>query len=216
MRENWTPTGYTDPRAYEINNRLIVAIALVLTLPVFQLARPSLVEGASAFVPVIIALGEFIGPVKYPHMYMLATLLLIAAWTLLTVTVIVAVHEGIHYVLGAIRGLNPRFKWSSHLGLKNPSIVAYSERITRGESLLMLVGPFAILTPICAAVMWFTSGVLAATAATMLCINAIASCADLYNVGRIALMPRGTLFANFDDEDGLRSEFATPSDTVSP
>jgi hypothetical protein len=59
--------------------------------------------------------------------------------------------------------------------------------------------------------MWFTGGILAATAALMFCINAVPSCGDIYNTVRITLMPKGTLFANFDDDGDLRSEFATPS-----
>ncbi|WP_396612151.1 hypothetical protein ACH9L7_02365 [Haloferax sp. S1W] len=60
--------------------------------------------------------------------------------------------------------------------------------------------------------MWLSSGLVAATAAVMFAINAVPSCGDLYHVGRIALLPRGTLFANFnvDGDEDLRTEFVTP------
>ncbi|WP_323171948.1 DUF3267 domain-containing protein [Natrialba sp. PRR66] len=210
MTKNWIPTGYADPDPYVVNDRWIMIIGLVLILPVFMLVRPSLIEGASIFSTLIITLGDTTNLIQIPLLYVFSTVLIILSWIFISGAIIVTLHEGVHYTISAIQGLNPKFQWSSHLGLKNPSIVAYTERIRRRENMLMLLGPFAVLTPFCAAAMWFTSGFISATAAIMFSVNTVASCADLYNFVQITMMPKGTLFANFNDDGNLHSEFATP------
>ena len=209
MTGKWPPTGYTNPEPYTINDRLILVIALVLTLPTVTLIRPIISDGTSAFTE----FGEVTGLVELPLLYLLAVLAMSLGWLFSSGVTIILIHEGVHYLAGVVCGQDPTFVWSEYLGLKNPGIVIYETGTTRAENMLMLAGPFIILTPLCAVVMWSTSGMLSATAATMLAINTVASCADLYNVGRLVMMPRGTLFANFDDgEGGLDTEFVTPSE----
>ncbi len=158
-----------------------------------------------------IEFGNRLGLTEYPIAFLLGVLLALVIWLLASGSVIIALHEGVHYAVSALEGYNPRFEWRSHLGLKNPSIVIYAESITRRENILTLITPFVLLSILCVIVMWFTSGILAATAATMFCANTVPSCADIYHTVRIARMPNGTLFANFDDDGDLRSEFAIPN-----
>lgn len=69
MTEMWPPTGYTDPKPYNINDRLILAIALVLTLLVIVLARPVLADGASEFSSMNVELREITGLAESPILY---------------------------------------------------------------------------------------------------------------------------------------------------
>lgn len=192
----------------------MLAIGLVLILPVVKFTRPELGTGASWFAQWIGQVGETVGFSSFPLLFLLMALLAVVCWILVSGTIIIILHEGVHYALGAVLDVNPRFEFHTQLFLPNPNVVAYHEGIGRGENIIMLSGPFAVLSLVCASVMWRASGFVAATAAIMFAINAVPSCGDLYHVGRIARMPRGTLFANFDEENGLRTEVVTPQSST--
>jgi len=210
MSENWPPEGHSEPEPYEVSNWWVIGIGLALLVPVYELAHPAIGVGTSNFTAWAFDFGASIGMADYALAYVLVVFVSLIGWVLVAGAIIIAIHESVHYAINAILGLNPRFEWHSQLYLKNPSVVAYDDGIRRWENIASLLGPFVILTILCAAVMWATSGFLAATAAIMFSVNAVPSCSDIYNAGRIARMPRGTLFANFDEEEGLLSEYATP------
>lgn len=114
MPVSWPSPGYADPEPYEINNHLILATGLVLTLPVIVLARPALVNGASTFSELSVALGETTGLVKYPLVYLLAILVALIGWLLASGSAIVFIHEGVHYGLGIVCGRDPRYIWAEY------------------------------------------------------------------------------------------------------
>jgi hypothetical protein len=148
---------------------------------------------------------------QYPPAFVTVALLTTLGWILLSGVAIILVHEGVHYVVGIILKINPQFEWHSQFGVPNPSVVAYATRISRWENILMLGSPFVLLSVVLAGLMWMTNGIVAGTSGIMFCINAVPSCSDVYKVDRIFRMPAGTLFANFDEKDGLRTEFAVPT-----
>ena len=143
------PTGYTTLNLYTIYGRLILVIALVLTQPTVTLIRPIISDGASAFTE----FGEVTGLVELPLLYLLAVLAMSLGWLFSSGGMIILIHEGVHYLAGVVCGQDPTFVWSEYLGLKNPGIVIYETGTTRAENMLMLAGPFIVLTPLCAVVM---------------------------------------------------------------
>lgn len=210
MAEEWPPKGYSPPREYISSDGWVLGIALVLLLPVLAFIRPDVSVGASLFAEWTILAGEEIGLVRYPLLFVFVAFIAGICWIFASGAIIITLHECIHYALGAVLDVNPRFEFHTQLLMPNPSVVAYSQGISRGENIVMLSGPLVGLSLVCISVMWMTTGLVAATAAIMFAINVLPSCGDLYHIGRIVLMPRGTLFANFDEDEGLRTEVVTP------
>lgn len=206
---NWPPANYTVPKVYTTDERWIVVIAILLIPPTLLSTVPDIKSGTAVLTVWTGYLGQA-GLVDYPKLYIGLVIGGLVAWIGGTSITIIAVHEGIHYVTGRLCGLNPAFEWTTHLGAPNPSIVAYYQGIQRWENILMLTSPFVGLCLACGLVMWTTNGVLAATAAIMFAVNAVASAMDLYNAGRLVRFPHGTLFANFDTKEGLRTEYTVP------
>lgn len=214
MSEDWPPRGYSDPKPYEQNNRLILGIAIGIALPVIVLIKPVLESGSTEFLKLGAEIGRGFGLIDSSILFLISLLLSVVIWILVSGSVIIAIHEGIHYVTAILLGLKPVFEWTHDLGFMNPTVVVYSNEVSRRQNILMLSAPFVLLSILCATAMWFTTGVLAATAAIMLALNAVPSCADLYNVGRLALMPKGTIFTNFNKNGNLRTEYTTPIDST--
>lgn len=209
MTEKWPPDGYSSPKEYESSDRWTLVIGLALIFPVFEITRPEL-DSASLFAEWSRALVGTVGLSNYPLLVLTMALLGALLWIMISGAVIIILHEGVHYALGSLLEANPRFEFHTQLYLPNPSVVAYDKCITRGENIAMLSGPFVALSLVLASAMWLGSGFVSATAAIMFAINAVPSCGDLYHIGRIAMMQQGTLFANFEEYEGLRTEVVTP------
>jgi hypothetical protein len=192
----------------------MLAIAVVITPPVLALSSPEVRTGASLLVENVQRMVEAAGLSNSTLLLLSLALLSTLFWMAISGAVIISIHEGIHYAVGLALKLQPRFQVHHQVFLPNPSVVAYHRGITRGENIAMLSSPFLCLSVGCLVVMWGTGGFLSATAGLMFALNAVPSCADLYHIGRIVVMPNGTLFANFDEEDGLRTEVATPITTA--
>lgn len=204
--DHWPPTGYSALRVYMVDECWGLVIAVLLVPPVVVLVVPPLKSGTTVLTVWAETLGQA-GLANHPFLYVALVVGGLYGWIVVSSITIIAVHEGVHYVTGHLRGLNPTFEWATYFGIPSPSVVAYNQGIQRWEKLLMLVAPFVGLSLVCGLVVWATSGVLAATAAIMFAVNVVPSGMDLYNVGRLARLPRGTLFANFDTEKGLRTEY---------
>lgn len=210
MPDEWPPDGFTSPRKYESSDGWTLAIGFVLILPVFVLVRAEIKAGTAIFAEWVEQVGVTTGIAGSSHQFLLLVILAIGCWIITAGAIIIVLHESTHYAIAALLDVNPRFEFHTQFNLPNPSVVAYAKGITRCENILMLSGPFVILSLVCATTAWATTGFVAATAAIMFAINAVPSCGDLYHVGHISLLPRGTLFANFDDDTGLRTEIASP------
>lgn len=204
--DGWPPTGYSPPKIYTSDERWGLGIAILLIPPVVVLIKQPLDSGTVVLTGWAEALGQS-GLSNHPFAYIALVLCGLCGWIIASSIAIIAIHEGIHYVTGYFRGLNPSFEWTSFYGVPGPSVVAYTQGIQRWENILMLAAPFVCLSLICGGLMWMTEGLISATAAIMFAVNAVPSGMDLYNVGRLINLPRGTVFANFDTEDGLRTEY---------
>jgi hypothetical protein len=125
---------------------------------------------------------------------------------------IVAIHEAIHYIVALLNGAEPELIWTERLGLKSPGIMPYGTGLTRGENIAGLLAPFILLNTLAGSIMLSSNGIVAGTAATMFAINSVPSCSDIYNSIKVARMPRGTKYANFDNGKRIKSEYALPED----
>lgn len=209
MSSGWPPDGYSSPKGYENHDRRILVTGLILTIPAIVVTEGPIGKGGETVAKMSIAGLQSSGINDGAYL----TALAIGGafgWILISGVVIVLIHEAIHFAVGELRNAKPQFKWSSTLNIPNPSVVAYRTGLNRWDHILMLSAPFTTLSTVCGIVMWFSSGVIAGTAAVMFAVNAVPSCADIYDTFRISTMPKGTLFANFDDEGTLRSEFVIP------
>lgn len=205
--DGWSPPGYSSPKIYTSDERWGLGIATLLIPPVVVLIKQPLTSGTMVLTGWAEALGQS-GLSNPPFVYIALVLCGLCGWIIGSSVVIIVVHEGIHYATACFRGLNPSFEWTSFYGVLSPSVVAYAQGIQRWENILMLAAPFFCLSLICGGLMWMTEGLVSATAAIMFAVNAVPSGMDLYNVGRLVNLPRGTIFANLETEDGLRTEYA--------
>jgi len=208
--DGWPPPGYSQPKIYTNDERWGLGIAVLLIPPVVVLIKQPLDSGTMVLTDWVEALGQS-GLSNHPFVYIALVLCGLCGWIIGSSIAIIAVHEGIHYVTGYFRSLNPSFEWTSIYGVLSPSVVAYAQGIQRWENILMLAAPFVCLNLVCGGLMWMTEGLLSATAAIMFAVNAVPSSMDIYNVARLVNFPRGTLFANFNTEDGLQTEYTVHS-----
>ncbi len=210
MTEGWPPGGYATPTEYVSSDRWIAAISVALILPVVLFTHTEISRGAVYFIGWSEWALKTVDVQSRPLLLLFAAFLAAICWILVSAIVVITAHESVHYTLATIFNNNPRFEFNWKLYMPNPSVVAYHQGISRGENIAMLIAPFSILSLVCAIMMWSTSGVVSGTFAFMFAVNAVPSCGDLYHVGRIVQMPRGTLFANFEEEDALRTEVSVP------
>ena len=208
--DRWPPPGYSPPKIYTNDERWGLGIAILLITPVVVLIKQPLDSGTMVLTGWVEALGQS-GLSNHPFVYIALILCGLCSWIIASSIAIIAVHEGIHYVIGYFRGLSPSFEWTSIYGVLSPSVVAYAQGIQRWENILMLAAPFVCLSLVCGGLMWMTEGLISATAAIMFAVNAVPSSMDIYDVVRLVNFPRGTLFANFNTEDDLRTEYTVHS-----
>jgi hypothetical protein len=213
MTEGWPPEGYSTPTEYVSSDRWIVTIGVALVLPAVLFTHTKISMGTVNLIGWSQKALKNIGIHGRPLLLLFAAFLASVCWILVSGIVVITVHECIHYTFATIFNKNPRFEFNWQLNMPNPSVVAYHQGITRGEHVAMLIAPFSILSLVCGIGMVVTSGVVSGTFAIMFAVNAVPSCGDLYHVGRIVNMPPGTLFANFEEEDNLRTEVSTPEST---
>lgn len=213
MSEHWPPNGYSNPKRYEVNDRYTTLIAVALIPPVLAITVPKLEGVVPTLLSFIQAFGKPTGIVNYPILYLATALFVVTGWVVISGVSIVAIHEAIHYVVDLLNGSEPEFIWTERLGLKSPGIIAYGTALTRGENIAGLLAPFILLSAFAGSIMLSSDGIVAGTAAVMFAINAVPSCSDIYNSIKVARMPRGTKYANFDNGEGIKSEYALPKDT---
>ena len=201
VSEHWVPAGYSEPQSYEKNERWIIVTAVLLS--------PLAIPAAQRLEFVSSLPTWFTGR---PVASMAAVLGMISV----TTTVVVCLHETLHFVTAAALGYRPVFRWSRSFYWINPSVAPYGVGIARWESAAMLAAPVVIISPIAAALMLTFSGMFGTLAAFAFLINTIPSCSDVYQLGRLLRLPRGTLITNVNQNGELHTEYATPSAGSSP
>lgn len=205
MPANWPPEGYSEPQEYDKNERHVVGFVFIIA-GVFALpAYPPIQEGVAVYWGIWTNFG----------FSNLITVIAGTAASLLGITLIfrkvmVPIHEGIHYGVGLLLNLNPRFGYEEMLYHKNPSVVALSTDIPVWKNMAMLVAPFAVITLLSWGVIQGFGGLVGGVAAVVLWINAAASAQDLYHYFRLLRMNPDTRFANFEEGDEIKTEYATP------
>lgn len=205
MSENWPPDGYSEPREYDKNERHIIGLAFVIA-GVF--AVPALLpihEGATAY-------WEMWRNLHFSHLAasVAGGVIFILGIFILLRKVMTPIHEGIHYGVALLLDLNPRFGYEEMLFHKNPSVVALSTDIPVWKNMAMLVAPFATIGLISLGMIQVSGGLVAGVAAVVLWVNSAASAQDLYHYFRLLRMNPDTRFANFEDGDEIRTEYAVP------
>jgi hypothetical protein len=205
MSENWPPENYSEPQEYEKNERHIIGLGFIIA---GLFAIPALLpiqEGVAAY-------RQLWTNFHSPYLITAIAVTTTSALGMLVLfrKVMIPIHEGIHYGVGLLLGLNPRFGYEEMLYHKNPSVVALSTDIPVWKNMAMLVAPFAIITLLSWGVMQVFGGLVAGVAAVVLWINAAASAQDLYHYFRLLRMNSDTRFANFEEEGEIRTEYATP------
>lgn len=205
MPEKWPPNGYSEPREYDKSERHIIGLAFVIA-GVF--AVPALLpinEGATAYWELWrnLNLSHFTTTVAGGVTFILGIFALLRK-------VMIPIHEGIHYGVALLLDLNPRFGYEEMLFHKNPSVVALSTDIPVWKNMTILVAPFATISLISLGVIQVSGGLVAGVAAIVLWVNSAASAQDLYHYFRLLRMNPDTRFANFEDGDEIRTEYAVP------
>lgn len=212
MSEHWPPDGYSNPKLYEVNDRYTILIGLALTPLVLAFTASALKGIVPPLLSFIQALGQTTEIVNSPILYLATALFVVTAWLVISGVFIVAIHEAIHYVVDLLNGYEPEFIWKERLGFNGPAIMPYGMGLTRGENIAGLLAPFFLLSVFAGSIMLISDGIVAGTAALMFAINSVASCSDIYNSIKVARMPRGTKYANLDNGEGIKSEYALPKD----
>jgi hypothetical protein len=205
MPENWPPEGYSEPREYDKNERHIISLAFIIAGVFAVPALLPIQEGVAAYWEMWNNLGF-----SYLITAIAGTVTSALGILVLFRKVIVPIHEGIHYAVGLLLDLNPRFGYEEMMYHKNPSVVALSTDIPVWKNMAMLVAPFAIITLLSWSAIQVFGGLVAGVAAVVLWINAAASAQDLYHYFRLLRMNPDTRFANFEEGDDIRTEYAVP------
>ncbi len=211
MVEGWPPEKYSEPKRFGSHPRRILLTAVVLVVFSVLLVRNPLRSTSSIIAGYLSALFNAHG-IDNLIVAVVASSAVLITWILGSSVFVIAVHEAIHYIVGDLLKLNPRFEWSKmdRIPIPNPTVVAYSIGIPRWQVLALLIGPFLLLSVVFGSLMFFGSGFVSGTASVMFLMNAVPSCSDLYKSFRIMKLDKGTLFANFDTPDGLKSEYVMP------
>jgi hypothetical protein len=209
MPEDWPPKGYSEPQEYNKNERDIIGLGFVITgifaVPVLLPIQ----EGVTAYWEMWNSLAGTLD-LSYLATAIAGTATSLVGFIVLFRKVIIPIHEGIHYGVGLFLDLNPRFGYEEMLFHKNPSVVALSTGIPVWKNMTMLVAPFVTIGLLSWGTIQISGGLIAGVAATILWTNSAASAQDLYHYFRLMRMNPDTKFANFEEGDEIRTEYAVP------
>lgn len=210
MPEDWPPDGYSTPNEYEKSEPQIIVIAIVVTALFGTYVLTPINVGVDAYLELI---SEFAGDVGASNpiiVGIVGTAAVALGMVLLFKLVVTPFHEWLHYEVGRQFGMNPDFGYERSRFFNNPRVVALSTNIPVWKNLAMIIAPFVTIGFISLAVIQVSSGLVAGTAAVVLWINSAASAQDLYHFFRLIMMDSDTKFANFEVDNEIRTEYATP------
>lgn len=210
MSEDWPPGGYSPPVEYERSELLAILIAVVVGISIASVTVSAIQSAAGNLIEAWVNFAQTIGMGPLP--LVIGAHLGWISWILILSILMIALHESVHFGIGRLLGMAPKFELDDFAVLKNPSVVILSDGIKRWENLAMLSGPFVLIGSISLIIMVTTDGVVSGSAAYILLINSAASGLDIYHIIRLLLMPKGTQYANFRDGGELRTEYTVPEE----
>lgn len=210
MTERWPPAGASEPVEYVVNKRRVYGIALIVVLLFGAATLLPLLEGLTSYASKWEAISNTVGLAENSLIHDIIGSVVAIIGCLAILAIVLPIHEGLHYAVGFLLGLNPDFGFDDGVIISNPRVVALSTRIKVWENLLMLIAPFTIIGLISWAVMQVTTGLVGGVAAFVLLANSGASSQDLYHCLRLFRMDPETEFANFEEEEEIRTEYVLP------
>lgn len=198
MSRKTPPDGYSEFHEYNVPEKLIGVGTFLLMVGIGEALFPG-------------AVGWYIDGVSND----LVGLLTVSLDEIFLISVMIVVHEGIHYAVGTVQGYSPKagVRFVKHIhGIKEPSpyVVVLDEFISREENLAMLAAPLVVINgaAIVALLPVFPEAV-AHYAKVVLVVNTAASLQDIYNVVRIWTFEKGTLFFNTLGEE-FQTDYCKP------
>lgn len=213
MVDSWPPHGYTKPKEYNRNETHVLLVMLVVTAGVVVVAGEKAAEGGSVYVDWWFNFAAQTAVSSSPILSVgLAMLVAAVGFVAIHKVIIVPVHEAIHYLLGWLLDMSPKFRYDDGFIGQNPAVVALSTDIPVWKNLVMLTGPFVLIGIASVTVAFLTEGLLAGVAAVIFMTNSVGSAQDLYHHVRLVQMNPKTRFANFEENGEIRTEYAVPQD----
>lgn len=212
----WPPEGYSAPRKYEMNDWMPYIVALLaggITLAVFWNILDRGTDSVSEFiVGLLVTLGLAENDITlllgvFGSLLVISLILYIGWQKILT-----PIHEEIHFRVSKRLCLEPEHTETVLLGMVNQSVTNWKTGITRKEHIISLGSPLVAIGVIIGVLSIVSSGLVAGTLALIVVANTTGSGGDIYHIYRIVRKPPGTLFANFECEDGneIRTEYVLP------
>ncbi|WP_224450589.1 DUF3267 domain-containing protein [Haloprofundus salilacus] len=193
-----SPDGYGDYLEYDVPEKWIVGLVLLLVVGLGEFFFPGVVGWF------FVTVGN--GPTGF---------VMVSLDELLFLVGMIVVHEAIHYVAALRQGYNPTAGVrliDSFYGIKEPSpyIIVLNEHISRKHNLVMLIAPLLVINAIALLGLLPIFPVFAAYYAKIaLVANTASSMQDVYNFVRLWTMDEGTQFINVE-EDEIRSFYCQP------
>jgi len=216
----WPPDGYSAPKEYRPSESGVFGISALIGLLLCIYFRGALAQLADPLVNVLriafdqLGLGKILlavaGALGGLLLTLLLTLLLLIGIGAFFHWVVVPVHEAIHYGANQLQGQKPKYIRTEFLLLENPAVINLSRGISVREYVPGALAPFIIIGLIALLAMQATTGFFEGLAAFVLVANSAASGGDLYNAAYVVSLPRGTLFANFEDGNEYKTEYVVP------
>lgn len=215
MTDEWPPEGYADPKEWERDERVIGVIGVVIGVVFAYWMRTELLQLISIMRANIVgylgSLGIESGSPSYTPLSVFASLFFASGLFIGFKRTVIPLHERIHYRIADFYELNPEYATEKLLLVENPGVVCVATNIPLWQSALVSLGPFVVIGSAAALVVFSTGGIIAGVAAFVLVMNSVSSHGDIYNVVRFAILPTGTLLANFEDgEKEYRAEYSVP------
>lgn len=148
MASEWPPA---PPEGYQLHDPeyeqpwYVTAALFIWTVAVF-VGVPLLVIGLRGFETTVIVIREVF---LFSQMESAGEWVVYLGWAAATVAVLLIVHEALHALAGKAVGLETEFylEYSFPVSL-TPSVVAYGDFQSRGESIIIALAPLVILTPV--------------------------------------------------------------------
>lgn len=209
MRE-WPPAppeGYRkhDP---EFVQPWYVTAALFIWLVAVFVSAPLLVIGLRGFETTVIVIREVF---LFSQMDSTGEWVVYLGWAAATVAVLLIVHEALHALAGKAVGLETEFHLEYNFPVSlTPSVVAYGDFQSRGESITIALAPLVILTPVSILVLaaahqpW-----LIASATWFVFGNSVGAVSDLGSAWVLWNLPSGELVHH--DNAGRRQYYRLKS-----
>jgi hypothetical protein len=215
MAKEWPPEGYSEPIKWEKSELKVTSIAIITALGLLLVLNSQLSYIGDISVETVLTIVRFLGWEHSTSAILAATIpYMIFILVLLGVFfrfVLIPAHERIHFEVDRYFGINPQYLWTEFIFFNNPSVIPADTHISRYENIVSAIAPALIIGAISISILLITSGLIETLAALVLWVNTATSAGDFYNIIRISLMPRGTLFSNFEVENGeYRVEYVVP------